>query len=90
MGAVFMYYLFDKLGKRIGHVKTGRISYCFNNNGNFIGRIAQSGNYIYLYNANGSMLGLYNGRNTLDKHSNYLGKGNLLYYILYPTLATIR
>lgn len=85
-----MLYLYDKLGKRIGCIKAGRVSFCFDNLGRYIGRVAQSGYYLFLYKANGSLMGIFNGRHTLDGHNNYIGSGNLLYYLLYPTLETIR
>ena len=85
-----MLYLFDKSG-RIGYIKiNGHVSFCFDNQGRQIGRMAESGNYIFLYNGSGKLLASFNGRHTYDSHSNLIGKGNLLYNILYPTLAKIR
>lgn len=84
-------YLFDKSGRRIGYIKvSGHVSFCFDNQGRQIGRMAESGNYIFLYNGSGKLLASFNGRHTYDSHSNLIGKGNLLYNILYPTLAKIR
>ena len=85
-----MLYLYDKLGKRIGYIKAGIVSICFDNNGNRIGKIGQNGNYLYLCNNNDKLLAIFNGRNTNDSHNNYIGGGNLLYNILYPALKTIR
>ncbi len=85
-----MLYLYDKLGKRIGYIKAGMISICFDDDGNRLGKIGQNGNYLYLYDNNNKLLAIFNGRNTNDSHNNYIGGGNLLYNILYPTLATIR
>ena len=51
-----MLYLFDKLGKRIGYIKTSQISFCFDNLGRQIGKICQSGNSLYLYNNRNKLL----------------------------------
>ena len=86
-----MLYLFDKNGKRIGYIRVnGHVSFCFDSQDRQIGRMAESGNYIFLYNGSGKLIANFNGRHTYNSHSNLIGKGNLLYNILYPTLAKIR
>ena len=86
-----MLYLFDKSGKRIGYIRVnGHVSFCFDSQGKQIGRMAESGNYIFLYNGSCKLLASFNGIHTYNSHRNLIGKGNLLYNILYPTLATIR
>ena len=85
-----MLYLFDKLGKRIGYIKTSQISFCFDNLGRQIGKICKSGNSLYLYNNRNKLLARFDGRNTYNANDNFICNGNYLYNILYPTLAQIR
>ncbi len=86
-----MLYLFDKSGRRIGHIKlSGNILFCFDSQCRQVGRMAKSGNYVFLYSGSGKLLASYNGRHTYDSHSNLIGRGNLLYNVLYPTLSQIR
>ncbi len=85
-----MLNIYDKNGKRIGYIKTGQISFCFRDNGKQIGKIAQNGNNVYLYDYNNNLIARYNGANTYNKNSNLIGRGNLLYVLLYPQIANIR
>ena len=85
-----MLNIYDKNGKRIGYIKTGQISFCFRDNGKQIGKIAQNGNNVYLYGYNNNLIARYNGANTYNKNSNLIGRGNLLYVLLYPQIANIR
>ena len=85
-----MLYLFNKLGKRIGYIKTGQISFCYDNLGRQIGKIAQSGNCLFLYDNRNKFLARFDGRNTYNENNHYICNGNVLYKILYPTLIQIR
>ncbi len=85
-----MLNIYDKNGKRLGYIKQGQISYCFNDGGKQIGKIAQCGNNVYLYDYNNNLIARYNGANTYNKNSNLIGRGNLLYVLLYPQIAKIR
>lgn len=85
-----MLYMFDKSGKRLGYIKVGQISFCFDNLGRQIGKIGQSGNNLFLYNADDKLLASYNGKSTYNANGNPIAKGNCLYDILYPTLAQIK
>ena len=85
-----MLYLFNKLGKRIGYIKTGQISFCFDSLGRQIGKIGKSGNGLYLYNNSNRLLARFDGRNTYNANNNFVFNGNCLYNILYPTLSQIR
>ncbi len=85
-----MLYIFDKFGNKLGHVKIGQVSICYNKNGHIIGRIGKTGNYYYLYSPSGNLLAMFNGISTYNSYSNLIGKGNLLYSMLYSNMSYIK
>lgn len=86
-----MIYIFNKQNKRLGFIKVNeQISLCYNNSGKQIAKIGETGNYLYLYDNSNNLIAIYNGANTYNKHNNFIGKGNLIYNLVYPTIAFIK
>ena len=85
-----MLYIFDKYGNKLGYVKMIQVSICYNKNGHIIGRIGKTGNYYYLYSYGGNLLAMFNGISTYNGYGNLIGKGNLLYSLLYSNISYIK
>lgn len=86
-----MLYIYDKKGKEIGFInyKYGMF-HCFNSDGLRIGKLLETPENIYLFNKNGKIIAKYDGQATYDRYCNFINDGNILYQMLYPTLAEIR